>query len=256
LAIETADGAVRLVAQAPDGQRAVRTVAQPSLLVPMALGLVVSGSTDPAADPVPASPPPNLTPRAPAEAPPSSASSTAGPLPAVVAANPHAVAIWLGIGIGARIGVPSTVSMADIEARADLRADRLLLFVSFRNVPVAFVAGEGFDGDAYHESSIAFGVGRGVSLGRYVLDLSIAPSLVTMRLSKDAPVHARANDVELRIGASARLNVPLSPNWRLTLAADTDVIPDFLRSEERIDPLPAFPSWTSGICVGMLGEVL
>ena len=69
-------------------------------------------------------------------------------------------------------------------------------------------------------------------------------------------MHARANDVELRVGASARLNVPLSPNWRLTLSADTDVIPDFLRSEERIAPLPAFPSWTSGLCVGVSGEVL
>ena len=44
--------------------------------------------------------------------------------------------------------------MAEIEARGDLRVDRLLLFVSFRNVPIGFVAGQGFDGDAYHESSI------------------------------------------------------------------------------------------------------
>ena len=146
--------------------------------------------------------------------------------------------------------------MADVEARVDLRVQRLLLFVSFRNVPVGFVAGQGFDGDAYHESSIAFGVGRTFPLGPCSLDLSIAPSLVTMRLSKDSPVHSRADDVELRVGASARLNIPLSPNWRLTVAADTDVIPDFLRSEERIEPLPAFPSWTSGLSLGISGEVL
>ena len=146
--------------------------------------------------------------------------------------------------------------MASIEARADLRVDRLLLFVSFRNVPIGFVADQGFDGDAYHESSIAFGVGRGISIGPDVIDLSIAPSIVTMRLSKDTPVHARNDDVELRVGASARLNVPLSANWRLTLSVDTDVIPDFLRSELRIDPLPAYPSWTSGFCLGLSGEVL
>ncbi len=146
--------------------------------------------------------------------------------------------------------------MVDVEARADLRVERLLLFVSFRNVPVAFVAGQGFDGDAYHESSIAFGVGRSLQVGPYLLDVSIAPSLVTMRLSKDVPEHAHADDAEFRVGASARLNIPLSPNWHLTLSADTDIIPDFLLSEERIEPLPAFPSWTSGLSVGVSGAVL
>ena len=256
LVLEPADGTVRLIAEAQDGGRAVRTVAQPSLLVPIALGLVVSGSTDAERDPVaptpPANPPPASLPTVP---PPASSSRPASPSPGV-AASPHAVGAWLGVGIGARIGVPSTISMADVEARADLRVDRLLLFVSFRNVSVGFVPGQGLDGDAYHESSIAFGVGRSFPLGACSLDLSLAPSLVTMRLSKDTPVHARANDVELRVGASARLNVPLSPSWRLTLAADTDVIPDFLRSEERIEPLPAFPSWTSGLCVGVSAEVL
>ncbi len=172
------------------------------------------------------------------------------------AGRARAVSVWLGVAVGARVGVPSTVSMVDVEARADLRIDRLLLFVSFRNVPVGFVAGQGFDGDAYHESSIAFGAGRSFPIGPDRLDVAIAPSLVTMRLSKDSPVHARADDVELRVGASARLSVPLSPNWHLTLAADTDVIPDFLRSEERIEPLPAFPSWTSGVRVGVTGAVL
>jgi hypothetical protein len=254
LVLEPADGGVRLIAQAPDGQRAVRTVAQPSLLVPVALGLVISGSADAAgADPDPApaikasSAPPDV---------PTPVVPTAAHPGAVDGQSPHAVAIWLGLGIGARIGFPSTISMASIEARADLRVDRLLLFVSFRNVPIGFVADQGFDGDAYHESSIAFGVGRGISLGPDVIDFSIAPSIVTMRLSKDAPVHARNDDVELRVGAAARLNIPLSANWRLTLSVDTDVIPDFLRSELRIDPLPAYPSWTSGFCLGLSWEVL
>jgi|HubBroStandDraft_6_1064221.scaffolds.fasta_scaffold63667_2 hypothetical protein len=257
LVVEPVDGAVRLTAQAQDGQRAARMVAQPSLLVPVALGLVVSGAPDAAAEEEPTPPPPaNAVPPA-RSAEVSAPSSPSRPVPpSAVGANPHPVAIWLGIAMGARIGVPSTISMVDVEGRLDLRVDPLLLFVLFRNVPVGFVAGQGFDGDAYHESSIAFGVGRSFPFGRSVFDVSIAPSLVTMRLSKDVPTHARANDVELRVGASARLNVPLSPNWRLTLALDTDVIPDFLRSEERIDPLPAFPSWTTGLCLGVSGAVL
>jgi hypothetical protein len=255
LVLEPADGTMRLTAQAPDGQRAVRVVAQPSMLVPIALGLVVSGAPDAAKEESSPSPPANPVPPAtPSEAAP--VSSPHPVQPSVAVANPHAVAIWLGLAVGARIGVPSTVSMVDVEGRVDLRVEPLLLFVLFRNVPVGFVAGQGFDGDAYHESSIAFGVGRSFALGSALLDLSIAPSLVTMRLSKDSPTHARADDVELRVGASARVSVPLSPNWRLTLALDTDVIPDLLRSAERIDPLPAFPSWTSGLCFGVSGAVL
>jgi hypothetical protein len=261
LFVARSDGAVRLVAEAPDGRRAIRIVAQPALLVPIALGLVISGAPE-ANDGAPvSSPPPNVAPSAPSAAvfPPSPPSSNPPPPRALAtpeAPSTHAVTVWLGLATGGRIGVPSTVSMVDVETRADLRVDRLLLFVSFRNVPVGFVAGQGFDGDAYHESSIAFGAGRSVPLGRYLFDASIAPSLVTMRLSKDSPVHAHADDVELRVGVSARLSVPLFPNWRLTLAVDTDVIPDLLRSEERIDPLPAFPSWTTGVCVGVSGAVL
>jgi hypothetical protein len=262
LVLELDDGRLRLIAQAPDGQRAVRPVAQPSLLVPLTLGLVASGSTEAAAASSSASPLATAAPPAPPELPPRpgvprpDAPSSAPPAAGTDVASSHALSLWLGLGIGVREGVPSTISMADVEARADLRVDRLLLFVSFRNVPIGFVAGQGFDGDAYHESSIAFGVGRSVALGRYVLDLSIAPSLVTMRLSKDTPVHVHADDVEFRVGASARFNIPLSPSWALTLSVDTDVIPDLLRSEERIDPLPAFPSWTSGLCLGVAGAAL
>jgi hypothetical protein len=256
LILEHTDGTVRLTAQAEDGQRAVRVVAQPSMLVPIALGLVVSGAPE-ATKEDPAPPPPTNA------VPPPSPASEIVPVPSsrpapssADVAPPHPVAVWLGLAVGGRVGVPSTISMVDVEGRVDLRVDPLLFFVSFRNVPVGFVAGQGFDGDAYHESSIAFGVGRSFGVGRALLDLSIAPSLVTMRLSKDSPTHSRANDGELRVGAAARLNFPLSPNWRLTLAVDTDVIPDFLRSEERIDPLPAFPSWTTGLCVGISGAVL
>jgi hypothetical protein len=257
LTVEPAGDGWQVVVEAPDGRRAARAIAQPSLLVPIALGLVISVPRDVPPDaPHTSSAVSTPTPGPSGEA----AASTAPP----TTPGPHAgvdvsstrLGVWLGLAVGARVGVPSTVAMPDVEARADLRVDRLLLFVSFRNVPVGFVAGQGFDGDGYRESSIAFGVGRGFVFGRYLLDVSLAPSLVTMRLSEDTPVHAKADDVELRVGVSARLNIPLSPSWRLTLAADTDVIPDFLRSEERVDPLPAFPSWTSGLHVGILGAVL
>ena len=258
LLFEPAGEGVRIIAQGQDGRRAVRIASQPSMLVPTAMGLVLSipreeeePTTIPATSPRGLGPPPEPTPITSPGLPASAASTSP-----VAVGSPNPLAIWLGVAIGARIGAPSTISMAEVEGRADLRFDRLLLFVSFRNVPVGFVAHEGFDGDAYHESSIAFGVGRSFPLGRYSVDASIAPSLVAMRLSEDNPARARASDVQLRVGASARFNVPLSASWRLTIAADTDVIPDNLRSVERIDPLPAFPSWTTGLLVGVTGELL
>ncbi len=255
LVLERAEEAVRLTAEAQDGQRAVRVVAQPSMLVPVALGLVVSGAPDVAKDdrvPSPATNP--AAPPTPSER--SPVPSRASQLPVANVGSPRPISVWLGIAAGGRIGVPSSISMVDVEARVDLRVDPLLLFVSLRNVPAGFVAGQGLDGDAYHESSIAIGLGRSISLGRVLFDLSIAPSLVTMRLSEDSPTHARADDVELRVAASAGLNVPLWPNWRLTLTADTDVIPESLRTPERVDPLPAFPSWTTGLRLGVSGAVL
>lgn len=253
LSIEAIDGAVRVVAQAADGRRAVRNVGDPSLLVSTALGLVISIPPDEAAraaSPLASANPPAVT------------ASVAGPaaLPASpvasAAAPSRAVSVWLGVALGARYGVPSSVRMAAVEASADLRIDHLLLFVSFESAPIGFVAGQGSDGDAYRESSVAFGVGRSFPLASCTLDLSVAPSLVTMRLGRDVPTPARASDVDLRVGALVRLNVPLSPAWRLTFTADTDVIPDGLRSAVRTDPLPAFPAWTTGLRAGVSGAVL
>lgn len=259
LAVEAVDGEVRLVAVADDGRRAERRVSRPSMLVPTALGLVILGPPEADAAPGPAPSPPAeaKAPETPdTQAAPAPGPASPGPSAASIAPAPRAVTVWLGLTAGARIGVPSTISMADVEGRADLRVEHLLLFVAFRDVPMGIVASQGWDTDAYRESSIGFGVGRSVPIGRYLLDVAIAPALVTMRLSKDGPTHLRADDVELRIGAVARLNIPLSPNWRLTLAADTDIIPDFLKSEDRIGTLPAFPSWTSGVSVGIAGALL
>ena len=207
LRVVPAEGGMRIVAEADDGRRAERSVVQPSLLVPIALGLVISippeeaAAVSPPESVNPAPPPPVVVPV------PSRTASrpNVASAPRDAGASAHAVSFWLGVALGARFGVPSSVSMVDIEARADLRIDRLLLFTSFQNVPIGLVASQGLDGDAYRESSVAFGVGRSFPFGSWVLDLALAPSLVTMRMGLDAPVHARANDVELRVGASARL---------------------------------------------------
>ena len=256
LSIEPVASAVRIVALADDGRRVERRVGQPAMLVPIALGLVISIPADPSAETAA----PQTTASASPPAPPSpSAVEPAPPAPVPVAPSPmpsHATAVRLGVALGGRFGVPSTISMIDLEARADLRVDRLLLFASFENVPFGFVSGQGLDADAYRESSIALGLGRTIPVGSCALDLAGAPSIVTMRLSRDAPNHARADDVELRVGISARLDVPLSKSWDFTITADTDVIPDALRSANRIDPLPAFPAWTSGLRVGASGALL
>ncbi len=256
LTLEPVDGEMRLVAVADDGRRAERRVARPSLLVPIALGLAISiPGEPPAGAPAPApggnaAPPPASAVRTL----PASAPAAPAPAPSTVAA--HSTEVWLGLALGGRFGVPSSVSMLDLEARADLRVDELLLFASFRNVSVGFVASEGFDADAYRESAISFGVGHTFSLGPCWLDIAAAPTIVTMRIGRDGPGHVRANDVELRIGVSARLSARLARTWRFTLTADTDLVPDALVSAVRVDPLPAFPAWTAGLRVGASGAVL
>jgi hypothetical protein len=262
LSIEPFDGGVRLVVVAGDGRRAERRVDRPSLLVAVAMGLVISIPRD--GGQVPVLRPPtdsthaqNAAPFWPgATSPVDTGRAAPSAQPAAAGSSPRTSEVWLGLALGGRFGVPSSVAMVDIEARADLLVDRLLFFASFRNVPVGYVPGQTFDGDTYRESSIGFGVGRRFPLGPSAIEVAIAPSLVTMRMEIDTPERVRDNEVELRVGASARLSVPLSKSWRFTVTADTDVIPDGLRSALRVPPLPTFPSWTSGLRIGAAGALL
>jgi hypothetical protein len=65
-----------------------------------------------------------------------------------------------------------------------------------------------------------------------------------------------ASDIDFRIGASARLVVPLGTRWSLTVTADSDVSPESVFSPRRVGTLIPFPTWTGGLRLGAAGALL
>jgi hypothetical protein len=65
-----------------------------------------------------------------------------------------------------------------------------------------------------------------------------------------------ADDIEFRLGASARLAVPLGRRWALTVTADTDVAPASLPRPKQVGTLLPFPIWTGGLRLGAAGALL
>ena len=265
------DGAA-IVATAPDGRVAERAVAKPGMLAPTALGLVAS---------IPGEAPKEVRTEAPrreallasavsesaAALPPAPApASESTPLPApaspdhvhAYAAPAKPLSVWLGFSLGGRAGQPSAIAMGDLEARADLVIrERWLLIASFRYTPVGATSFFNIDNDQYHEGSIALGAGRRLALGAGTFDLAVAPSLVAMRMEGDFGGDVSQRAVEFRMDGSVRWIVPFSEEWRVTLTADADVAPLDLARPIHDDPrLPALPTWTMGLRVGMTGALL
>jgi hypothetical protein len=255
LSVRREGGVVRLVALGADGRRAERVLEHPSALVPTALGLVLS---------IPAEPPGALL------GVPSGASSNsavgsdrdaeASPL----ATTSHAVSAWLGAGVGGRVGQPTSLVMVDVEGRADLVLNHWLLLASFRYAPVGIVRGLRLDIDTYHEIAVSLGAGRSINVGRVLFDFALTPTLVAAKMESDTRPDedkdaddVRQSDVQLRIGASVRCLLPIGKSWRLTFSSDAEIAPADVAAPTHLDPrLPPFPSWTAGLRVGAMGELL
>jgi hypothetical protein len=255
LSVRRNGGGVRLIAFSADGRRTERTLEKPSALVPTALGLVLSIPTEPPGIPlrVPLAGPSTL---------PAPRDRTFQTSPA--AAAPRAVSAWVGVGLGPRLGQPTSLIMADIEGRADLFLNHWLLLASFRYAPVGIIRGQRLDIDTYHEIAVSLGVGRSLDAGRVSLDFALIPTLVAAKMEGDANPTGdkdtddiRQSDVQLRIGASVRCLLPLEKGWRLMLTSDAEIAPAETGAPARFDPrLPPFPSWTAGLRVGATGELL
>jgi hypothetical protein len=301
LSIELGEGGARVLAVASDGRRAERTVRKPAALTATALGLVMSippeGSAGLAA-PLPA--PSAAPPAAPAASPTTASTAAGAPAPPAPAAavdatpaptsssafpaftgssaaappptTPPSTAVWVGVGLGGRLAAPGSITMADIEARIDVLLGHWLLFASIRDVPVGLQSSQGIESDPYRELGVGIGAGRRFRLGTTALDVGLEPALAVMRMEVDLPQpqpsgqeDVSGTDVELRIGAFARLWLPLGPSWALTVTADTDVMPNNLVAPDRIDlppgvvtneAIPPFPAWTGGLRLGVEGELL
>jgi hypothetical protein len=239
--------AARIAATTSDGRRAERDVGRPDALVATGLGLLMS---------IPSASTATSTPTA-----------TATAVPATTAEPPRTTSVRLGLDVGGRATAPTKMAMVDVRAFGELLIDRWLIALSLGGSPTAITSAQGLDDDAYREVSASLEAGRHVDLGGPSLDIAGAVSIVGMRMEYDYPDghETSGNDVELGIGALARLDLPLSREWALTVSVDARVLPGDAFSPTTLDvpagesngpALPPFPVWSAALRVGAMAELL
>lgn len=254
---------MRIVAVTRDGRRAERIVGSAESLVARALGLLMT---------IPALQPPvqaeGPAPRTPVV----SEAQPATPVAALANATaPRATELWAGLSGGIRLAAPTSLSVLDIEARADILFDRWLMLVSLQSSLVSCLGQQGVDCDVYNDVSLGAGVGRRFQVGGPDIDIAFAPSVVVMHMEYDGAGGAegqalQGTEVALRFDASARLAVPINPHWVLTFTLDGGLAPSMLTSPTRLS-LPAgaaagaqqpppFPAWSGGVRLGASGALL
>ena len=239
---------MRLIASTLDGRQAERRIARSASLVPIALGLISSVPPEREASP-PETPPEEVPPSA-AELPPPEPVVSRAPVPL----PPPRVQVEIGVAAGVRMGFPTRVAMADLEARAAVVAGGWLVVASARFAPFGVRAG--ISGYSYDEVALGLGFGRRVDLGAAALDVTFSPELVVMTEEGDAPADGvGGTESEARLDVAGLLRLPWGTGWKPTLALDAELAP--LSHALRADPaLPALPTWTLGLRVGAAGNLL
>jgi len=276
LSIAPVAGGVRLEVTTEDGRRAQRFVAHEASLVSVAVGLVTpiprdDGPSAPREEPAP-SPPGGATPAAGSRTlPPLSQAVPPAPpaVPPRVESWPRAMALWTGLSAGIRFIAPTSASVLDVEARADVVLRSWLLLLSIRSALLSCMGQQGLDCDVYTDVSFGLGVGRRFAAGGPAIDLAFAPSIAVMNMEYDyGPEDSaiRETQVVLRLDASARLAVPLGRGWALTVTLDGGMAPSLVASPLRLSlpapaggnaaPPPAFPAWTGGLRLGATAALL
>lgn len=261
LSIESSEGGVRIVAFTGDGRRAEREVTGAESLVATALGLVMAiPGQGPSAPPPPASSAPPVPPRA-------TDSRSGLPSPP----EGRKIALWTGLSAGVRLTAPTSATVVDVEARADLLIDHWLMLATIRSALVSCLGEQGLDCDAYNDVSLGVGVGRRLPAGAAAIDIALEPSIVAMHMEYDGPegsedASVSGSEVALRLDASVRLAVPVGKNWAITLTMDAGVAPALLANPTRLEvpanlassvgTPPPFPAWTGGLRVGASGALL
>jgi hypothetical protein len=276
LTVKSQGGGATIVATAADGRRAERTISQPSSLAPTALGLVASIPGDAPVDAWPApvaagaaraiTAPVSRSALVSSEVVPSWPSPFPPPPPAgdAPAARPGSrgdlepLALWLGFGVGGRAGRPTQLAMADLEARLDaILVGRWIVFAAVRYTPVGATTLFDVDNDQYHEWSGSLGAGRRLTLGPTKIDLGLAPELVAMKMEGDFSGDVVERRVQPRLDAWARWVVPFAAEWQVALTGDADVAPlDVAQAPDPNPRLPALPTWTLGLRLGVTGALL
>ena len=261
LSLEPQQDGMRIIAITSDGRRAERSVPRPESLVAKAFGLLM---TIPQASPrSPASPQP---PPAPESSEARAVSPLAGPPPL-----PSTIALWAGLSSGIRVAAPVSLSVIDVEARADVIFNRWLMLVSLQSSLVSCLGKQGLDCDVYTDVSLGAGVGRRFRVGAPDIDVALAPAVVVMHMEYDGAAGAEGQALEgtavaLRFDASTRLAIPVSSHWALTVTLEGGLAPSMLTNPSRLalpagapadaQQPPAFPAWSGGVRVGASGALL
>lgn len=256
-------GGARLRARASDGRMAERIVREPSSLVAFALGLLASIPREESAaiSPAPASASASASTRARPPLEPEERPPRATP-PPVLGGDAARVQVALGGAIGARVGEPTGVVMADAEVRGDLVLHGWLVVASVRYAPVgARVIGKSIGAYAYDELAVGIGAGRRLELGATTLDLALVPTIVLV--DEEGEVRDVTGDAAsgshsyVRLDASLRWLFARAGTWRFGVTADADVAPSAVATPPRVEPLlPAIPSWSFGLRLGATSDVL
>jgi hypothetical protein len=129
--------------------------------------------------------------------------------------------------------------------------------------------GQGLDVDAFREVNIGLGVGRRLMWGDTAFDLVLEPAVTAMQLEWDftSTQDIQGEDVELSVNALARVALPITKRWALTITLEGDLIPGNLSSSpahldvpsgasQGASAPPTFPAWTGGVRFGAMGAVL
>ena len=252
LSIAPAPGGVRLTLVTPDGHRAERLVTSPGALAAVAIGLVAS---------IPAEVAPSATDTVASEEAPEAATapsrareaSNPAELPAPLTARPARVEA--GATAGIRVAMPTRLLVPDIELRADVLVEGWFLLAAVRYAPLGMrFATPAIPGYVYDEVVVSIGAGRRFGRPPLVLDTAVATSLAVMTEEGDIPDGTGGTTSSARVAANARLLFGRS-RARVAVSLSTELAP--VGVAPTVDPtLPSLPTWSVGVGVGVVGDVL
>jgi hypothetical protein len=230
------------------GQHALRPVRDPALLIPIAMGLLAT------------------IPDEPGERFPPSDDSVAmrregrRPLAVVASAAPAVVDVDLGLTSGARLNFGPPTLLVDIEGRADIAVKGWIVMASARYAANALVPDDGPTGYSYTEASISAGFGRRVVLGSSLLDVTVAPTIVSVSAAADNPAGGEAEErtaAQTRLAAAVRYSLHGPGGWRFSGIADGDFSPSSMKAPQRLgNSLPTLPRWSLGLRLGVMCDLL
>jgi hypothetical protein len=228
-----------------DGRRAARRVAEPQDLLEAVEALLILPSAALAA--LPASV---------AEGPAPMGAKEGGIARSSIAATPIAPAhIELGLGAAGRVAGAPVYGGAGLASFAQLSRRALLVGVSARFDAVDETIAEPSPG-GFNMQTIALGVviGHRLAVADADLDAIVGPEIVIEMQEADGPddgIGGRASD--LRFDLTMRLSFRRQARARFFAAADVEASPLRIRRSQHIHAgLPALPSWSSGLSLGIV----